>query len=92
MSLGTWVSGSGKQLKNWQLVFPNVIIFKDKIEYHGLIIVISHGTQVAWDGHVVHHCTAITDTGDDQAFSYFIGASGPLTKIKLEENIAKAKK
>ena len=91
MSLGTWVSGSGKQLKNWQLVFPDVIIFKDGTEYHGLIIVLSHGTQVAWDGRVVRHCTAITDTGDDQAFSYFIGASGPLAKIKLEKNIGSAK-
>jgi hypothetical protein len=58
MSLGTWASNNGKEIGNLVFVLPNVVVLDGGREHHRLVINLSHGTQVAWDGHLIRHCTA----------------------------------
>lgn len=92
-SLATWASNNGGAIGSWMLVFPNVVMFDGKSEYHGLVINLSHGTQVAWDGRLIRHCTAIPALGaaGALAISYFIGASGLLAKQRLEQRLKEPK-
>jgi hypothetical protein len=88
MSLAMWASNNEETVENWVLVFPNVVVFHGCNEHHGAVINLTHGTQVTWDGRLIRHCTAIPAVGDGTlALSYFVGASGPMAKLHLEQKL-----
>lgn len=56
ISVGVWAERHIGRAKNWCLVFPG-------LGDAGLVIELSHGTAIQWDGRSVHHCSSIPDRG-----------------------------
>ena len=45
--------------RNWYFVMPNVLIKIDSTTYSGLVIRLSHGVSILFDGRVIRHCTSV---------------------------------
>ena len=58
-----WIERYPGTAKNWYLVFPNMIVYENGVEYHGLRIELCDGAVVEWDGRVMKHCTTVTERG-----------------------------
>jgi hypothetical protein len=58
-----WVERYPGTARNWYLVFPNMIVHKDGIEYKGLRIELCDGACVEWDGRIMKHCTTVSESG-----------------------------
>lgn len=73
-----WVSRNGKFVKNWYFVLPHASINGSK----GVIICLSHGVVVAWDGDALKHLSAIPDVEEgDNVYGVFVGStSSPKVK------------
>jgi len=67
-----WVSRNGKPVLNWCFIMPNASINGSK----GVVIVLSHGALVSWDGRVLKHCSSIPDVEDgNEVFGIFVGST-----------------
>jgi hypothetical protein len=49
-----WVERHPGTARNWFLVFPNMIVHKDGIQYKGLRIELCEGACVEWDGRIMN--------------------------------------
>jgi hypothetical protein len=54
LSFGMWVEDEIGNAKDWYFVLPNVMV----AGHYGLIIQLSHGVVISWDGTKVRHCTS----------------------------------
>ena len=59
-----WTEKKPMTAKNWYFVFPQLLIKVDGETYEGLIVRLTHGCYIQWDGNV-RHCTTLTETGKD---------------------------
>jgi hypothetical protein len=58
-----WAERYPGTARNWYLVYPNMIVHKDGIEYKGLRIELCDGAGVEWDGQIMKHCTTVSESG-----------------------------
>ena len=63
VGISTWVENKPGKAKNWYFILPNTTLLDDPTK--AIVIKLSHGLTIAWDGRVIHHCTSITDTGEE---------------------------
>jgi hypothetical protein len=83
-----WASNDENGLKNWYYVFPNIMIYVNGCWYKGLLVNLSNGVEMEWDGWILRHCTSKTERkGDANAYSFFTGGNGKLSKNRLTEMI-----
>ena len=61
VAASVWSKSGGGDAVNWYFVLPNVMIIRDGIAYYGLLIKMSHGTAISWDGRLIRHCTSVTN-------------------------------
>lgn len=61
VGIATWVEKEPGRAKNWYFILPNTHLLHD--ESRAVVVKLSHGLSISWDGRVVHHCTSVTDTG-----------------------------
>jgi hypothetical protein len=61
IGISTWVEEKPGQAKNWYFILPNTTLLNDPSK--AVVIKLSHGLTISWDGKVVHHCTSVTSTG-----------------------------
>jgi hypothetical protein len=80
-----WVERFPGAAKNWYLVFPNMIVHKDGIEYKGLRIELCDGAGVEWDGRIMKHCTTISESGvtEDGKVNDVMAVAFVATRAKL---------
>lgn len=62
VSICTWVEEKPGTAKNWFFILPNTTLLDDASK--AVVIKLSHGLTISWDGRYLHHCTSITDTGE----------------------------
>lgn len=61
ISICTWVEERPGRAENWFLVFQNTSLCDHPSK--AIVIKLSHGLTVSWDGRVLHHCTSLTNVG-----------------------------
>jgi hypothetical protein len=62
VGISTWVEEKPGTAKNWFFILPNTTLMDDHSK--AVVIKLSHGLSIAWNGKVLHHCTSITDAGE----------------------------
>jgi superfamily II DNA helicase RecQ len=60
-SVSIWAEEVRDRAKNWYFVLPNASYKGSR----GVVVRLSHGTVIAWDGRVIRHCTSVTDVGQN---------------------------
>jgi hypothetical protein len=50
---------------NWWFIFPNV---KTEDNKKGVVIKLSHGVAIEWDGCILKHCTAVPEVPVNDSF------------------------
>ena len=74
VGIATWVEEICDRAQNWFFLLPSTTLTDDPSK--AVVIKLSHGLTIAWDGKVLHHCTSVTDTGDDNhVYGNYIGKS-----------------
>jgi superfamily II DNA helicase RecQ len=70
-SVTIWAEEKKDLAENWFYVMPNV-------KYNGslgVVVRLSHGTVIAWDGRLIRHCTTVTNVGtDNNVFGCMFGS------------------
>jgi hypothetical protein len=67
-----WLSQKGRRRKNWYFILPCASYNGSR----GVIIRLSHGTVIAWNGNEVKHCSAVPAREEDnEVFGLFVGSS-----------------
>ena len=61
VGISTWVEEKPGMAKKWFFILPNTCLRGDPTK--AIVIKLSHGLSIAWDGRVLHHCTSVTNTG-----------------------------
>ena len=58
-----WTEDTPGSTKNWFFVLPNVYGMRPgtKESYNGLVIRLSHGVLISWDGRIIRHCTSLME-------------------------------
>jgi hypothetical protein len=81
-----WVERYPGTARNWYLVFPNMIVHKDGIEYKGLQIELCEGACVEWDGRIMKHCTTVSKSGitEDGKVNDVMAVAFVATRAKIE--------
>ena len=61
--------------KNWFFIFPDVLLKRDGRTYNGLVIELSHGVTILFDGRVIRHCTSKHECafGPDGTIGHTVG-------------------
>ena len=61
--------------KNWFFIFPDVLLKRDGRTYNGLVIELSHGVTILFDGRVIRHCTSKHECafGSDGTIGHTVG-------------------
>jgi transposase len=62
VGISTWVEEKPGTAKNWFFILPNTTLMDDPSK--AVVIKLSHGLSIGWNGKVLHHCTSLTDTGE----------------------------
>ena len=98
-----WTERIKKRATNWYFVLPNLQVEYNGVTYFGVIIKLSHGVSISWDGRLIRHCTSVTypngtrpnpldykNKSPDQNHVYgtFWAAKSPAVKLTLS-NISK---
>jgi hypothetical protein len=74
ISMCTWVEEIPKTAKNWFFILPNTTLRDDASK--AIVIKLSHGLSISWNGKVLHHCTSVTDVGPkNHVYGNFTSAS-----------------
>ena len=74
-SIVAWVETSPGSTSNWYLLFPNVRLYVDGVEYSGLGIPLGHGVTAAFDGRMVRHCSTLSTVKPGQhMYGIFFGS------------------
>ena len=60
-SVAIWVEEKPGQSKNWYFVLPNMSYEGS----NGVVVKLSHGVVISWDGREIFHCTSKTIVGAD---------------------------
>ncbi len=45
--------------ENWFFILPNVVVSHEDKTYQGIMVQLSHGVSISWDGRVLRHGTAV---------------------------------
>ena len=61
VGISTWVEEKPGQATNWYFILPNTTLLDNPSR--AVVIRLSHGLSIMWDGRVIHHCTSVTNTG-----------------------------
>jgi hypothetical protein len=69
--------------KDWFFVLPNILLYHDGKRYEGVLVRLTHGTAVSWDGRIIRHCTARCEGGGgtvvgNNVYGMHIAANGPM--------------
>ncbi len=79
ISICTWTESKPGTAKNWFLVFQNTSLRNDPSK--AIVIKLSHGLTISWDGRVLHHCTSVTSVGfKNHVYGNFTGVSKAKTR------------
>ena len=62
-AISMWTELEPGKASNWFFILPNIVVMYNRKLYGGLVITLSHGTSISWDGRLVRHCTSITYPG-----------------------------
>ena len=62
VGISTWVEEKLGTAKNCFFILPNNALVSDP--HKAVVIKLSHGVTIAWNGEVLHHCTSITNPGE----------------------------
>jgi hypothetical protein len=60
-SVTIWVEDKENMADNWFYIMPNMS-YQGSM---GVIVRLSHGAVVAWDGRFIRHCTSVTNCGEN---------------------------
>ena len=63
VGIATWVEEKPGTAQNWFFILPNTTLVDNPSKAVG--IKLSHGLTIAWNGKVLHHCTSVTETGNN---------------------------
>jgi hypothetical protein len=63
IGISTWVEEKPGMATNWYFILPNTTLLDNQSK--AVVIKLSHGLSISWDGRIVHHCTSVTDTGEE---------------------------
>jgi hypothetical protein len=77
--------------KNWNFVFPQLVIKVDDVTYEGLIIRLTHGCYIQWDGRL-RHCTTLTEQEsnvNNAVYGWYVGNNHRSLKFYDDANGAK---
>ena len=74
-SMVCWVETKPGSSSNWYLLFPNILVEKDGVQYKGLAITLKHGLAAVFDGRLLRHCSTITEREEKQhVYGIFFGS------------------
>lgn len=73
LSFGMWVEDEIGDARDWFFVLPNVMVAGQ----HGVLIRLSHGVTISWDGPLVRHCTSLCKKSDtNEVTGFMMGVQG----------------
>ena len=76
--------------KDWNFVYPNILIKYNGRTYNGLTVRLSHGVAMLFDGRVIRHCTSIheLDKTNNSTFGFWFGLSGTSFEFNYKTYVA----
>ena len=74
-SYGIFVEKIPGQAKHWYFVLPNCSL-NGNMSRDGVVIKLSHGSTIVWDGRVLGHCSSEPVTGpNNSVFGMMVGST-----------------
>ena len=63
VGVSIWTEDRPGTAKGWYFVLPNLLVSHKNTTYQGVMVRLSHGAAITWDGTCIRHCTTVTEPG-----------------------------
>ena len=86
VNASVWTEDCPGAARGWHFVLPTLLVRHKEVTYHGVMVRLSHGTAITWDGTLIHHCTSKTMCGaKNNVYGFNVASNISTLKAHTEE-------
>lgn len=86
VNASVWTEDRPGAAIGWHFVLPNLLVRHNEVTYHGVMVRLSHGTAITWDGTLIRHCTSKTICGaKNNVYGFNVASNISTLKAHTEE-------